>query len=56
MVVETIFVVTARNTGTAGKLIIMDGLSVQTIARDGNCLSWSLVILQVGRGQYSRHG
>jgi hypothetical protein len=39
---ENISTEIVRNKGTAGKQIIMDGLSVNTVARDGNCLFRSL--------------
>jgi hypothetical protein len=38
--------------GTAGKEVIMDGLSVQTVAIDGICLFLNLSILLVDEGQY----
>jgi hypothetical protein len=38
--------------GTAGKEVIMDGLSVQTVARDGICLFLNRSILLVDEGQY----
>jgi hypothetical protein len=37
----------------AGKFIIMDGLSVQTVTRKGNCLLRSLNVLALDGGEWS---
>jgi hypothetical protein len=39
---STISIGAARNKGTGGKLIIMEGISLQTVSGDGNCLFRSL--------------
>jgi hypothetical protein len=39
--------------GMAGKFIIMDGLSVQTVTRKGNCLLRSLNVLALDGGEWS---
>jgi hypothetical protein len=40
--------------GTPGKLVIMDGLSAQTVATVGNCLFRSRIILMEDGVRYNR--
>jgi hypothetical protein len=53
-ITEDISIFTATSKATAGKQIIVDGLLVQTVPRDGNSLFRSLRILLEDEGRYNR--